>query len=522
MSSTFQNSFATKIDFSISELSNSNMSKIECGLLSPQVPKLTESINPGSRLDSSGKAIVSASANVNAGQVQAFNERDQFPSESYCTYMSSLEFMHGLAWPCEHGDARRVRIVARFITGVSNPEVSKHMKAHFSDSEVDKCVLEADNFLKCLMTSTKSQGTSPSSTHVLENQMKKLIERVDKLEREKTILCSAVRILDGQIKSLTQSQNAHSSAVQSQLASIVEDLSAPKTDVNEASTSCIHCKCSPQPGKPQIARSHPNIPKFSGQEPFSVWYNRYLAIGQYQEWTDREMYGEMLPLFVGQAGMFVYGELSMETRSNYTALIEALQAKFDCASPKSEAKSTPAKPITQKAESVNGDKKLPNTQSNSAPQPDSDTSRESNPKVTADPQDSDSPKPEIASSANLSSTFQKKQKRRRAKQGRAQGHNQSQVHVPYMTPPNTPFTPPKNGMPMPDCPSPPPNFGPPFSGFPYPPMFTPPGMPNVYPGFVTPPPGFHPPFWFPSGHGPSGKQGQRWKKGKLKGKTPPK
>jgi len=516
------------------------MSKTECGLVRPQVPKLTESTNPGSRLNSPGKAMVSASANFNAGQVQAFNERDQFPSESYCTYMSSLQFLHGLAWPCEHGDAQRVRLVARFIKGVSNPEVSRHIRMHFSSSDVVKCVTEADHFLKQLLASSKSQDSMLSSTHELETQMIKLLKRVNRLEQEKTILCSSVIKLESKLESLTQNVATNSSSVQSQLSSIMEDISDSQADVTAVSTTCTTCSCqsSPKPDKSSITRSNPNIPKFSGQEPFSVWYNRYLAIGQYQQWTESEMYGEMLPLFVGPAGIFVYGELSTETRGNYTALIDALRAKFDSVGPKSNENSGKAKPESQKSKSaVNDMQKAPNTTSDSKIQSSSDTKStpkseclkssdgESNP--TAQVQStSDSLKPEIASnsSANLSSTctLQKKQKRRRAKQGRPKGHSQSQVHVSNLMPPNIPFPPPNNGMPMPDCPSPPPNFGPPFPGFPYPPMFTPPGMPNVYPGFVTPPPGFHPPFWFPSGHGPSGNQGQRRKKGKQKGKTPPK
>jgi len=74
---------------------------------------------------------------------QEFEEREQRPNESLREYMSSLRSLHCQAWPTEQGDARRTRLVSRFLRGISNPEVSRHISVHYPSCDVAKCVEEA-------------------------------------------------------------------------------------------------------------------------------------------------------------------------------------------------------------------------------------------------------------------------------------------------------------------------------------------------------------------------------------------
>ena len=91
------------------------------------------------------RALQEQFSEINLPEVrqQEFEERDQRPSESMRDYMNCLRSLYCLAWPREQGDAKRNRLVGKFLRGISNPEVSRHISVHFPDCDVAKCVEEA-------------------------------------------------------------------------------------------------------------------------------------------------------------------------------------------------------------------------------------------------------------------------------------------------------------------------------------------------------------------------------------------
>ena len=73
-------------------------------------------------------------------------------------------------------------------------------------------------------------------------------------------------------------------------------------------------------------RSH--IPAFTGKETFKVWFSRFKDIAKRQSWDDDEKLDILLPRLQGEAGSFVFDQLSSKVRNNYSALKHELQNRF--------------------------------------------------------------------------------------------------------------------------------------------------------------------------------------------------
>ena len=78
-----------------------------------------------------------------------------------------------------------------------------------------------------------------------------------------------------------------------------------------------------------MAQSKTDLPKFSGQEPWSVWYTRFATVGKIRGWTQAEFHSELIPLLVGKAGRYAFGQLPPEIRNDHVSLIAALKEEFD-------------------------------------------------------------------------------------------------------------------------------------------------------------------------------------------------
>lgn len=73
---------------------------------------------------------------------------------------------------------------------------------------------------------------------------------------------------------------------------------------------------------------HVRLPPFTGQEPWTVYYNRFKDVAELEGWTEAEMLRELLPRLQGKAGEFVYGQLTRDARSSFKSLARELKNRF--------------------------------------------------------------------------------------------------------------------------------------------------------------------------------------------------
>ena len=77
------------------------------------------------------------------------------------------------------------------------------------------------------------------------------------------------------------------------------------------------------------SRHSPKLPPFTGLgESWNVWLNRFNDVARSRGWTAAEKLDELLPRLQGQAGEFVYGQLSPRTRESFKGLSKELECRF--------------------------------------------------------------------------------------------------------------------------------------------------------------------------------------------------
>ncbi|CAC5369430.1 unnamed protein product [Mytilus coruscus] len=87
-------------------------------------------------------------------------------------------------------------------------------------------------------------------------------------------------------------------------------------------------------GRITYARSKPKfgnsikLPAFTGAEKCEVWVNRFESVADLKGWTDEERLHEILPGLQGDAGEFVFNQLTRKTLRNYNKLINELKNRF--------------------------------------------------------------------------------------------------------------------------------------------------------------------------------------------------
>ena len=70
------------------------------------------------------------------------------------------------------------------------------------------------------------------------------------------------------------------------------------------------------------------LPPFTGKEPWEIWYNRFVDVAQRHGWNEDDKLDELLPRLQGQAGEFVFGQLSRRTRQSFGDLARELKNRF--------------------------------------------------------------------------------------------------------------------------------------------------------------------------------------------------
>ena len=73
---------------------------------------------------------------------------------------------------------------------------------------------------------------------------------------------------------------------------------------------------------PDTRNSGPRQPPFYGKEDWKVWFNRFQDVAGMQNLSTQKRLLELLPKLQGSAGEFVYGQLSRQTRGNFSALVK--------------------------------------------------------------------------------------------------------------------------------------------------------------------------------------------------------
>jgi hypothetical protein len=72
----------------------------------------------------------------------------------------------------------------------------------------------------------------------------------------------------------------------------------------------------------------PKLPMFCAKESWTVWFNRFSDVADQYSWGHARRLRELLPRMGGDAGEFVYNQLSRETRRDYATLIAELNNRF--------------------------------------------------------------------------------------------------------------------------------------------------------------------------------------------------
>ena len=72
----------------------------------------------------------------------------------------------------------------------------------------------------------------------------------------------------------------------------------------------------------------PKLPSFTGSESWKVWFNRFDDVAYQRNWSEERRLDVILPRLKGQAGEYVYDQLSCKQRSNYKELVDCLKKRF--------------------------------------------------------------------------------------------------------------------------------------------------------------------------------------------------
>ena len=70
------------------------------------------------------------------------------------------------------------------------------------------------------------------------------------------------------------------------------------------------------------------LPPFTGKEPWKVHFNRFEDVARLEGWSETTKLRELLPRLQGQAGEFVYEQLSGDVRSNFRRLVRELKHRY--------------------------------------------------------------------------------------------------------------------------------------------------------------------------------------------------
>ena len=72
----------------------------------------------------------------------------------------------------------------------------------------------------------------------------------------------------------------------------------------------------------------PKLPSFTGSESWKVWFNCFDDVACQRNWSEERWLDVILPRLKGQAGEYVYDQLSHKQRSNYKELLDCVKKRF--------------------------------------------------------------------------------------------------------------------------------------------------------------------------------------------------
>lgn len=96
--------------------------------------------------------------------------------------------------------------------------------------------------------------------------------------------------------------------------------SSASTDRNTADHSIV--------GTDRLIDVRIKLPAFTGSEKWNVWYGRFEDVAKARQWSQEERRVELMQRLHGDAGEFVYDQISSSIRSNYEKLVTELSNRF--------------------------------------------------------------------------------------------------------------------------------------------------------------------------------------------------
>ena len=81
-------------------------------------------------------------------------------------------------------------------------------------------------------------------------------------------------------------------------------------------------------GVAPVRYTNTKLPAFTGKESWTVYYNRFQEVADRRGWNDEQCLDELIPKLQGNAGDFVFNQLSSHVRRNYRSLVNELNSRF--------------------------------------------------------------------------------------------------------------------------------------------------------------------------------------------------
>ena len=81
-------------------------------------------------------------------------------------------------------------------------------------------------------------------------------------------------------------------------------------------------------GVAPVRYTNTKLPAFNGKESWTVYYNRFQEVADRRGWNDEQCLDELIPKLQGNAGDFVFNQLSSRVRRNYRSLVNELNSRF--------------------------------------------------------------------------------------------------------------------------------------------------------------------------------------------------
>ncbi len=178
--------------------------------------------------------------------------------------------------------------------------------------------IQSPNIQSPLIQPPNTRATSQVTSHDLVNIRDQMLH-----------VCNAVSTLEGAVTNINKNlaeQRARSTRRELRQPRMDDNLSSSGDEDEDVYSVTSHRENRPRP-RPRITKQL-KLPAFTGKESWTVWFNRFTDVASRQHLSSEEKLDEMLPRLQGQAGEFVYEQLSAETRRDYKALCRELHNRF--------------------------------------------------------------------------------------------------------------------------------------------------------------------------------------------------